>query len=273
MDNFSNLMMINECLLDKKRVALFTKAVLETVKIGDTVLDAGSGSGILSFLALKAGARKVYSVEIDPAISEIIKNNAVKLGYSRDIEIINQDVKKVNLPPVDVVIMEMLDTWLVAEQELPAINALVNAGVIGKTTSVIPAGVRNYIQFVDYDFNFYGFYMPQPVQARNFGVMGRIKSTFSTPLFVDKIDLNKLNSPERTGRTTFISKYGGTINAAVLKTKLLLTKTTATWGTTDMNMPVIVPLKPLSVMPGQQITTEISYTAATGFDAVHIELS
>ena len=74
---FSPVFGTNLCLSDKKRVNSFEKAIAETIKKGDLVLDVGSGTGILTFLALKHGASKVYAVEIDPYLCTRIRE-AVK---------------------------------------------------------------------------------------------------------------------------------------------------------------------------------------------------
>lgn len=47
-------------LLDKVRTESFLRAILKTVKL---VLDMGCGTGILSYYACMAGARRVYAVE------------------------------------------------------------------------------------------------------------------------------------------------------------------------------------------------------------------
>lgn len=55
--------------------------VLDAVKAGDDVLDYGTGSGILSILSLRLGARHVVSVDIDDDSLRAAANNAVLNGF------------------------------------------------------------------------------------------------------------------------------------------------------------------------------------------------
>ncbi|MCW6168349.1 MAG: METTL5 family protein [Thermoplasmatales archaeon] len=64
------------------------------------VADLGSGNGIFAVGAALLGAKKVYAVESDPTLVEVLKENAKGLN----IEILNEDVSKFN-SPVDTVIM------------------------------------------------------------------------------------------------------------------------------------------------------------------------
>jgi len=57
-----------------------------TVHPGDTVIDVGSGSGVLSFVAAKLGARKVFGGEVNPASVELARRNAELLGLQDVVE-------------------------------------------------------------------------------------------------------------------------------------------------------------------------------------------
>ena len=52
-ETFSSIDLITQCLTDKKRTLKFKRAIAETVKLGDVVLDAGTGSSILALFAAR----------------------------------------------------------------------------------------------------------------------------------------------------------------------------------------------------------------------------
>ena len=63
-----------------------TQMVMEVmeqlVKPGDTCLDLGSGSGILSITALRLGAQSAIGVDIDPKAEDIARENAAYNGFA-----------------------------------------------------------------------------------------------------------------------------------------------------------------------------------------------
>ena len=60
---------------------LAIQGIRKYIHAGDTVMDIGTGSGILGILALKSGAARVFGTDIDdntlPAITENLKQNGI----------------------------------------------------------------------------------------------------------------------------------------------------------------------------------------------------
>jgi ubiquinone/menaquinone biosynthesis C-methylase UbiE len=71
-------------------------AIFEAVKEGDLVFDAGCGTGILSFWAVQAGAKRVLAV--DNADLSLAKELTEENGFSNRIEFMHADLFNVRLP-------------------------------------------------------------------------------------------------------------------------------------------------------------------------------
>ena len=56
------------------------------IESGDVVIDVGCGSGVLSFVAARLGAARVYGVDLSPQAVEIARRNAEKLGLQDRVE-------------------------------------------------------------------------------------------------------------------------------------------------------------------------------------------
>jgi len=56
------------------------------IRPGDTVIDVGCGSGVLSFVAAKLGARRVYGTEVNEEAVRFARLNARRLGLSDRVE-------------------------------------------------------------------------------------------------------------------------------------------------------------------------------------------
>jgi len=82
------------------------------------VLDVGAGSGILSFFALQAGARKVYAVEASSMAKHaqlLVQSN----NLGNRIEVIAGKIEEIDLPePVDIIISEPMGYMLFNERML-----------------------------------------------------------------------------------------------------------------------------------------------------------
>ena len=100
---------------DKVRMAAYRKAIFNTVKSGDLVADIGTGSGVLAFFAVQAGARKVYAIESGPII-DVAKKTAAENDYTDRICFIQGISNEVDIPErVDVIITETIGCFGIDE--------------------------------------------------------------------------------------------------------------------------------------------------------------
>ncbi|NXX23501.1 CARM1 methyltransferase, partial [Podargus strigoides] len=105
---------------DIVRTATYHRAILQNhVDFTDkVVLDVGCGSGILSFFAVQAGARKVYAVEASSVAKYaelLVRSN----NLSDKISVLSGKIEEISLPEsVDVVISEPMGYMLFNERML-----------------------------------------------------------------------------------------------------------------------------------------------------------
>jgi SAM-dependent methyltransferase len=103
---------------DSTRTETFRQAVQIAVNRGDAVLDVGAGCGILSLFAARAGARRVYAVEITPA-ARLARHIVRRNRLHRVIRVIEAPIEAATLPePVDVILAEWIGTIGVDENLL-----------------------------------------------------------------------------------------------------------------------------------------------------------
>jgi len=105
---------------DYIRTSTYQRAILDNSVdfAGKVVLDVGAGSGILSFFAVQAGARKVYAVEAS-SIAQHAKTLIDNNHLSDRIEIISGKIEEITLPEqVDVIISEPMGYMLYNERML-----------------------------------------------------------------------------------------------------------------------------------------------------------
>src|SRR6266496_1655046 len=147
---------------DRIRTEAFQRALEAVVQPGDVVLDVGAGTGILSLLAARAGAAKVYAVE-QTSIASLARRLIASNGFSDIVEVIPSDLVDVEPPEqVDVLVSEWLggfgidegllepvliarDRWLKPEgvmipAAVVAWTALVEDSYLAETLSFLRAG-------------------------------------------------------------------------------------------------------------------------------------
>jgi len=263
-DLFSSSEIPSMCLLDTIRTETFRRAINCVVKSGAVVLDAGAGNGILSLFAAAAGARKVYAVEYDAGLADLLRRNASINGYGDVIEVIAGDVRELKLPvQVDVLIAELIETWLLDELQVPTLNALRANRVIGEKTRIVPERYEAFATFGHADFSFYGFHLPFPVhewpfmpesnewQARHFHPMTKTVKAFELR-FNRYIDPN-FNLMILTNPTT-----AGHVNAVKLSGVAHLTSQIQLGPTVAFNGDKVIPIEPFEAQMSEPVTLTVS---------------
>jgi ribosomal protein L11 methyltransferase len=59
----------------------------DRIKGGEEVLDVGTGSGILTMVALRLGARRALGIDIDPVAVDCARENALNNGFGCELEL------------------------------------------------------------------------------------------------------------------------------------------------------------------------------------------
>lgn len=93
---------------DRWRTESFARAIAESVKKTDVVLDLGTGTGVLAMLAAKAGAKRVYAIdqaEIAQTAANLVKAN----GLGDRVKVFRGPMGELQLDEkVDLIISEWL---------------------------------------------------------------------------------------------------------------------------------------------------------------------
>ena len=119
---------------DQVRIRAFQAALAKVIRKGETVVvDIGTGTGLLAFLAARLGAKKVYAYEMNEigAVAERLK----ALNKLRNVELIaGRSTEIIDPPRGDVVVTETLGNFALEEFLVETMND-------ARTRHVKPGGV------------------------------------------------------------------------------------------------------------------------------------
>ncbi len=146
---------VQACLYDERRVEHLRAAIEAVVRAGDVVVDCGSGTGLLGMLAIRAGARRAYCLEINSEFIPVIRANAARNGMSGKLIAMQGDATLARLPePVDVVISEVISAGFFYEPQLQIVDNLRRCLKPGGR--MLPAAMSNYLELIDAQDTLYG---------------------------------------------------------------------------------------------------------------------
>ncbi|MFE9930280.1 50S ribosomal protein L11 methyltransferase [Streptomyces sp. NPDC005533] len=112
---------------DTERNEALVGALERGIPAGATVLDIGSGSGLLAMAAARAGAGRVITCEMNPMLAEVARQVVDAHGFGEVITVIGKPSHLLEIGPdldgpVDVLISEIVDCALIGEGLLPSIR-------------------------------------------------------------------------------------------------------------------------------------------------------
>lgn len=97
-----------QLLADTVRTEAYREAIRRVVRPGDVVVEIGAGTGLLSFFACDAGARRVYAIE-QLHTADAAQMFARRFGYGDRLTVIHSSSLKAELPErADVLLTETL---------------------------------------------------------------------------------------------------------------------------------------------------------------------
>lgn len=197
--NFSGLSEHEEMLNDTVRVDAYHRAIHRAIRPGDVVLDLGTGTGLLAFMAAAAGASRVYAVEHADFIEvakEIAAHNNIEV-----VDFVQANSRDYTPPePVDVVLHEQMG------------DELFNENMVGNLLDLRRRALRPGGRILPSRFRLF-------VEPVTFHDAMRVRRLWNTPL-PDGIDLRPMEHSLAaarfdTGRTDQLWVRPGSVAATI----------------------------------------------------------
>jgi type I protein arginine methyltransferase len=214
-----------ELLLDEVRTNAYRDAIRRVVTADSVVLDIGTGSGILSFFAVEAGARRVFAIE-DQHSADLAMFLTKHLGFTGRMTVIHDRSTSVELPErADVLVTETLGAFGFEERILSSVidarKRLLRPGA-----TIIPQRIELFVVPVELPVIFdrhiscwqrspYGFdFSPLAMFASNTIYVANIeKSTFLTsPTRIISCEMATVESADVSGRVQFETARSGILH-------------------------------------------------------------
>lgn len=250
------------CLHDRKRTEAFRRAIKNSVRKGDVVVELGAGSGILSMFAADAGAVKVYAIELDQGNILSLKKNIINNGYKDKIVVLRGDATTMNLPQkVDFIICEMIATGLIEELQVPAMNNILrfrkpDTKVLLEKYDIGIQLVYSKNSFYNKSFDMIRFELPEMRDMRSV-IYSRVAS-------IKCVDFTVKNPATISETVELKAAHSGTINALRLTGRTVFCDGSTFEDSTSYSFPLILPIDEIKIKQGETFLVTINYKMGTG---------
>jgi protein arginine N-methyltransferase 1 len=215
-------------LSDPARMGGFVKAIEMAVQPGMRVLELGAGTGVLSFLAARRGAKDVWAIEYLPHVFKAAQTALATNKVDDVVHLVQGDARNFLPPePVDVVICEMLHVGLLREKQAEVIGGFKQRYLekFGALPVFIPEATLQAVQLVFHDFDYYGYRAETPVFQDPTAIQERTKE-LSDPFVFQQFAYDE-NIPEVCAvDQDLVVTTSGQLNAVRIITKNILASST-----------------------------------------------
>jgi predicted RNA methylase len=265
------------CVHDKKRSIIFLKEIDKIVKNGDTVYEAGIGTGLLSFMASAKGA-EVWGTEVSKetynlavkAKMELERKNSLK----GKINFFLKNALRYKLPKkADVIISENIYTGMFHEKQVQIINRslrfLKDKGV------AIPAKMDSFLYLGECTFPYKVKHKQEVVPSpdRNFKIASK---QLSNNLLYDTIDFTKpISSKIHQFSLDIPIIKSGIINGIIIYSEIVMPSGThvGRFDTSFLNGDIIIAINPpISVAKGELIKLNFRYKYGSNPEKMVLEI-